>query len=66
MSLTRIAPHVLLAWPTMTPDPLVGKTLGSFEILEVVGQGGMAMVYKARQRHEPHRGVESSLHADGG
>ncbi|HTP10036.1 MAG TPA: serine/threonine-protein kinase, partial [Anaerolineae bacterium] len=33
----------------MTPDPLLGKRLGAFEILEVIGQGGMATVYKARQ-----------------
>ncbi|HTP08061.1 MAG TPA: protein kinase [Anaerolineae bacterium] len=30
-------------------DPLIGKTLGQFEILEAIGQGGMALVYKARQ-----------------
>src|SRR3989304_2080469 len=30
-------------------DPLIGKHLGSFEILEAIGQGGMATVYKARQ-----------------
>ncbi|CAG0933106.1 serine/threonine-protein kinase PpkA [Thermoflexales bacterium] len=30
-------------------DPLIGKTLNQFEILEAIGQGGMAMVYQARQ-----------------
>ncbi len=30
-------------------DPLIGKTLGQFEILEAIGQGGMALVYRARQ-----------------
>ena len=30
-------------------DPLLGKHLGPFEILEAIGQGGMATVYKARQ-----------------
>jgi serine/threonine-protein kinase len=33
----------------MITDPLIGKHLGPFEILEAIGQGGMAMVYKARQ-----------------
>jgi serine/threonine protein kinase len=30
-------------------DPLIGKTLGQFEILDAIGQGGMALVYTARQ-----------------
>lgn len=30
-------------------DPLIGKTLGQYQILELAGQGGMARVYKAYQ-----------------
>lgn len=31
-------------------DHLIGKTLGQFEILDEIGRGGMATVYRARQR----------------
>ncbi len=30
-------------------DPLIGKKLGSYEIIELVGKGGMASVYRAFQ-----------------
>jgi len=30
-------------------DPLIGKTLGQYQIVELAGQGGMARVYKAYQ-----------------
>lgn len=33
----------------MTDDPLIGKRLGAYQILEPIGQGGMATVYKAMQ-----------------
>ena len=33
----------------MTNDPLIGKHLGAFQLLEPIGQGGMATVYKAMQ-----------------
>ncbi|MCU0480571.1 MAG: protein kinase [Anaerolineae bacterium] len=36
--------------PKNPKDDLIGKTLGQFEIEEEIGRGGMATVYKARQR----------------
>lgn len=38
--------------PSSSPqvDPLIGKMLGQFEIIDEIGRGGMATVYRARQR----------------
>lgn len=33
----------------MTTDELIGKTIGGYEILDVIGRGGMATVYRAQQ-----------------
>ncbi len=33
----------------MTSDPLIGQTLGNYEVLHRLGKGGMATVYRARQ-----------------
>ncbi len=35
--------------PVNGVDPLIGQSLGQFEIVELIGRGGMGAVYKARQ-----------------
>lgn len=37
-------------------DEWVGKKIGEFEIIQIIGTGGMGNVYEARQLH-PHRSV---------
>ena len=37
-------------------DEWVGRTIGQFEIVRIIGTGGMGNVYEAKQLH-PHRSV---------
>ncbi|MBX3354848.1 MAG: protein kinase [Phycisphaeraceae bacterium] len=48
--------HSELTVRPVETDGLIGRTIGSFELIERVGQGGMGAVYRARQ-HSPRRDV---------
>lgn len=40
-----------------TPDPVIGSIIGSYKVLQEIGQGGMGVVYMAEQQEPIHRRV---------
>lgn len=55
----RVCPQdasVLTEAPSEQPDPLIGATLaGSYQIAQLIGEGGMGRVYEARHTRLPNK-----------
>ena len=62
---TVVCPEDGSALSTRRPDPLIGKTLlERFEILSLIGSGGMGNVYKARQAVAERMVAVKVLHSE--